>query len=253
MLMWPKASTTPSLPRIRFATTRSRIAAGTRSFMTLPSRCGSESSIGARPRSRGSRPRRGAGFGYGSCRLLQAGELQQHPVGLEWDGIETNSRGVAQRIAESGGDRIVRALAHRLGSVRADRVAGLGEIDLLARDVGKRRDVIVAKRRIDHAPRGIAQELFVERGAERLRDTAFDLPPALHGIDDAAGVGGVDALQNPDFAGMPIDRDTEALEGEGDRPGRAAKGAIGGQLSSGRARRRAQFDEAHPAVRTTHR
>src|SRR4051812_44366504 len=130
MLMWPKASTTPSLPRMRFATTRSRIAAGTRSFMTRPS------TTARRIASR--RGRAARSLPWSGVRLLHTGELQQHPVGLERDRIETNSRGVPQRIAERGRDRIVRALAHRLGAVRAHRVAGLGEIDLLTRDVGKR-------------------------------------------------------------------------------------------------------------------
>ena len=60
--------------------------------------------------------------------------------------------------------------------------------------------------------------VFLEqRRAERLRHAAFDLAAALHRVDDGAGVGGLHAFENADFAADAVHRHAEALHVEGDR------------------------------------
>jgi hypothetical protein len=61
--------------------------------------------------------------------------------------------------------------------------------------------MIVAEFRIDDAAAIVDHHFLVERGAQRLRDAAFDLAAALHRIGDAAGIGGLHALQDLEFAG----------------------------------------------------
>ena len=106
------------------------------------------------------------------------------------------------------------------------RVEGIGEIDLGARNIGKRRQVIVAEFRIDHAAAVVDHHLLIERGAERLRDAALDLAAALHGIGDPAGIGGLHAFEDLDFAGALVHGDAKALHIEGDRARRAVRVAV---------------------------
>ncbi len=142
---------------------------------------------------------------------------------------------VRHRVGERGGDRVVRALAHRFRAERAEPVRGL-----------RRTSPRCAARRqrpgcdscgttgSTTRPSGPITTLLVERGAERLGDAAFDLAAALHGIDDEAGIGRMHAAQNPDLAGMRVHRDPEALHVERDRARGAGAGAGCGEFAAGR-------------------
>ena len=48
-----------------------------------------------------------------------------------------------------------------------------------------------------------------QRCADALRDRAFDLSAALHGVENRPGVGGMDTLQNTNFPGDPIHGDAK--------------------------------------------
>src|SRR3954452_21369231 len=113
-------------------------------------------------------------------------QRRKQPVRLEGRRREADAGGVRNRVAERGGDRIVRTLAHRLRPQRSDRIGCLGEEDLGAGHVGEGGQVVVAEFGIGHAAVRVDHHLLVERCTERLRDTAFDLTAALHGIGDDA-------------------------------------------------------------------
>ena len=108
-------------------------------------------------------------------------QRRKQPVRLEGRRGEADAGGIRDRIAERGGDRIVRALAHRLGAQRPDRVGRLGEEDLGARHVREGGQVVVAEFGVGDAAVRVDHHLLVERRAERLRDAALDLAAALHG------------------------------------------------------------------------
>src|SRR3954465_4972465 len=64
-------------------------------------------------------------------------QRRKQPVRLEGRRREADAGGIGNRVAEGGGDRIVRTLAHRFRAQRADCVGGLGEEDLGAGHVGE--------------------------------------------------------------------------------------------------------------------
>ena len=117
-----------------------------------------------------------------------------------WSGVSGRSGkrtpvALARALAIAGADRVDRTFALRLGAERADRVVGVGEIDLAPRHVGKGGNAIVAQRRVHHGAVLIEHHVLVERPAEAHGDGAVDLAAALHRIDQSADVGGVHALQ----------------------------------------------------------
>src|SRR3954449_10595716 len=88
-------------------------------------------------------------------------QRRKQPVRLEGRRREADAGGIGDRVAERGGDRIVRTLAHRLRPQRTDRVGGLGEEDLGAGDIGERGQVIVAEFGVGDAAFGVDHHLLV--------------------------------------------------------------------------------------------
>src|ERR1044072_7499189 len=111
-------------------------------------------------------------------------QRREQPVRLERRRGEADAGGIGNGVAERGGDRIVRTLAHRLRPQGTDGVGCHGEEHLGARHVGERGQMVVAEFRVDDAAVRVDHHFLVERGAERLGDAAFDLAAALHGIGD---------------------------------------------------------------------
>src|SRR3954449_8922335 len=118
--------------------------------------------------------RRGTGrtssTGWTSLLIVQSPEIclsklivqrRKQPVRLEGRRREADARGIGNRVAEGGGDRIVRTLAHRLSPQRADRVGGLGEEDFGAGQVGEGGQVVVAKFGVGDAAFGVDHHLLV--------------------------------------------------------------------------------------------
>jgi hypothetical protein len=92
--------------------------------------------------------------------------------------------------------------------------------------------MIVAECRIGHSSGIVNHNLLVKRGAQRLRDAAFDLAAALHRVDDAAGVRGVHAAQNLDHAGVLVDGNAKGLDVESDGTRRAGCLSVGGEAAA---------------------
>ncbi len=109
---------------------------------------------------------------------------------------------VARRmaLARAAATGLYGALAHRFGAEGAQGVRGLGEENLGAGDVGKGRDVVVAERRGGDLSGAVDVDMLIERAADGLGDAALDLTSALQRVHDRAGVGGMDAAENADFA-----------------------------------------------------
>src|SRR3954447_1450912 len=89
----------------------------------------------------------------------------KQPVRLEGRRSEADAGGIGDCVAKRGGDRIVRTLAHRLRAQRPDRVGGLGEEDLRARNVGESGQVVVAEFRVGDAAGRIDHHLLIERSS----------------------------------------------------------------------------------------
>ena len=112
---------------------------------------------------------------------------------------------IRERVAERGRHRIIRTFAHRFGAHRSQRVRGVGELNLGARNIRKRRQVIVAEAGIGDAAALVDDHLLIQRRAERLRDAAFDLSAVDRRIQRAAHVvQDVDAEQ-PRLAAERVD------------------------------------------------
>ena len=112
--------------------------------------------------------------------------------------------------------------------------------------------MIVAKFRIDHAACLIDHHLLVQRGAERLCDSALDLSAALHWIGDATGIRGMHAFQDFDFSGAFVHRDAEALDIVGHGAGRTRRCAVCCQGSSLRARGFGKLSERQMLLAANH-
>src|SRR3954464_15381631 len=130
-------------------------------------------------------------------------QRRKQPVRLEGRRREADAGGIGNRVAEGGGDRIVRTLAHRFRAQRADRVGGLGEEDFGAGHIREGGKMVVVSSRVDDAALRIDHHLLVERGTECLLADAIDLTAALHGIRDLAGVRRMHAPEKPGLAGAP--------------------------------------------------
>ena len=96
--------------------------------------------------------------------------------------------------------------------------------------------MVVAEHLGEHGAVRSDDHLLVQRGHDRLGDSAFDLPAALLGIDHHARVGGLHRLQDANLSGVRIHRDPKALDVERHRPWCALVAAVPDQ-------RRRQFGE----------
>ena len=88
---------------------------------------------------------------------------------------------------------------------------GVGEEDLGSGDVGKGGNVVIPKGGIHDGARRVERHPLEEGSPNPLGDTALDLPPGLHGVDDRAGVERLHTLQDADFAGDAMHGDAEAM------------------------------------------
>ena len=110
-------------------------------------------------------------------------EPVEDPVGRERQIGKAHTGSVGDRIGDRRRHRIDCAFTLRFGAERADRVVGVGEIDLAAGHVGEGRDAVVAQRRVHHGAVIVEHHLLVQRPAEPHGDRAVDLAAALHGVD----------------------------------------------------------------------
>src|SRR6516165_9879234 len=100
---------------------------------------------------------RAAGTGNAPYLLCQA---RENPRGAERQAMETNARGVGQRISERGADGNDGSLAQRLGAEGTIAVMRIGEEDLGAGNVGKGRYTVIAEGRIHHGAGGVDHHLL---------------------------------------------------------------------------------------------
>src|SRR5580692_6278263 len=117
-------------------------------------------------------------------------------VRLEWCLAEPDSGGIRKRVAHSRGNRIVGTFAHRLGAQRANTILGIGKKNLGTRYIAELRQMVIPECRIDDAALIVNHHFLIQRRTQGLGNTTFDLPLALHGVDDCSSIRSMYAAQD---------------------------------------------------------
>ena len=138
-------------------------------------------------------------------------ELRKNAVRTEGQTVETNPGRISQSIPKGRGYGNNRGFTRGFCAKRTVGIVGISKENLGSGNIGERRNPVIAKRGIQHFPGGVEDHALEQTAPDTLRNRPFDLPATLHGIEDHAGIRGVNTLQNANLPGNPVNGDAKAM------------------------------------------